>query len=481
MKRRVIKLVAALLLLAILPGLLLGAGLSLPACYQDSYYAQLSALYRRLTDSQGKRLVLVGGSNVAFGVDVGLLEHMLAQYGYEYTVCPFGLYGAVGTSAMLELSQGQLREGDIVVLAAEPTDETLSAYFGASAFWKCAEEAPELLAAVSPAHRAALAGNYIGFLQERASISRSGDFPKPEGAYAKSAFEENGNMSFYRAGNIMALGWDTGAPVDLAAVSVSPDFARQVNDYCQNARERGAEVYLSFSPVNRSALTGDPETGAAAYFRTCLDAFDCPVISDPNRYILDGGWFYDSNFHLNSAGAVLRTCLLAEDLLAQLGCYEELSFPRPAMPEPVPQEVKEVPDSGWLLFSPVDETGSGYLVSGLTETGLAQSSLTVPSSFEGGPVVGFGPHALDGAERLEELRLPKTVESLPDGAFAGCPSLTRLVLEHTERLCRITENTFEGAPQIKIYVPTSAYSLYRDGDGCETNLWSALLDRIFPY
>lgn len=481
MKRRIIKAAAALLLLAILPASLLGAGLSLPACYQDSYYAQLPELYRRLEDSQGKRLILVGGSNVAFGVDVGLLEHMLAQYGYKYTVCPFGLYAAVGTSAMLELSQEQLREGDIVVLAVEPTGETLSTYFGASAFWKCAEEAPELLAAVGPAHRAALAGNYIGFLQERASISRSGDFPTPDGAYAKSSFEENGNMSFYRAGNIMALGWDTGAPVDLAAVSVSPDFARQVNGYCQDARARGAEVYLSFSPVNRSALTGDPEEGTAAYFRACLDAFDCPAVSDPSRYILDSGWFYDSNFHLNSAGAVLRTCLLAEDLLAQLGCYEELSFPRPTMPEPVPQEAEEAPDSGWFLFSPVDETGSGCLVSGLTETGLLQTFLTVPSSFEGRPVVGFDPHALDGAEGLEELRLPESIESLPDGAFAGCPGLSRLVLEHTGRLCRITEHTFDGASQIRIYVSAGAYSLYRDGDGCETNLWSALLDRIFQY
>ena len=481
MKRRAVKAAAALLLLAILPVSLLGTGLSLPACYQDSYYAQLPELYHRLEDSQGKRLILVGGSNVAFGVDGGLLERLLAQYGYEYTVCPFGLYAAVGTSAMLELSQGQLREGDIVVLAVEPTGETLSAYFGASAFWKCAEEAPELLAAVSPAHRAALAGNYVGFLQERAAIARSGDFPKPEGAYAKSSFEENGSMSFYRAGTIMALGWDTGAPVDLAAASISPDFAGQVNDYCRDARARGAEVYLSFSPVNRSALTGGPEEGAASYFGACLDAFDCPVISDPNRYILDSGWFYDSNFHLNSAGAVLRTCLLAEDLLAQLGCYKELSFPRPTMPEPAAQEVEETPDSGWFLFSPVDETGSGYLVSGLTEAGLAQSSLAVPSSFEGGPVVGLEPHALGGGERLEELRLPGTVESLPDGAFGGCPGLTRLVLEHTGRLCRITEHTFEGAPQIKIYVPAGAYSLYRDGDGCETNLWSALLDRIFQY
>lgn len=481
MKRRTWKILAALLLLAILPVSLLGAGLSLPTCYQDSYYAELPELYHRLTDSSGKRIILVGGSNVAFGVDVNLLEDILAQYGYEYTVCPFGLYAAVGTSAMLELSQNQLREGDVVVLAVEPTNETLSTYFGASAFWKCAEEAPELVAAVSPAHQAALAGNYIGFLQERASICRSGLFPQAEGAYAKSSFEENGNMNFHRAGNSMTLGWDTGAPVNLAAVSISPDFAQQVNDYCGAARTRGTEVYLSFSPVNRSALEGDAEDGTAVYFGACLDAFDCPAISDPNRYILDSGWFYDSNFHLNSAGAVLRTCLLAEDLLAQFGCYEELNFPRPTMPDPVPQAVEAEPDGGWFLFSPVDGGDSGYLVSGLTERGLSQTSLTVPASFEGRPVVGIKAHVLDGAESLEELRLPKTVESLPDEVFSGCPNLTRLVLEHTQRLCRITEHTFNGAPQVKIYVPAAALSLYRDGDGCETNLWSSLLYRIYQY
>lgn len=481
MKRRAWKILTALLLLAILPVSLLGAGLSLPTCYQDSYYAELPDLYHRLTDSSGKRIILVGGSNVAFGVDVNLLENILAQYGYEYTVCPFGLYAAVGTSAMLELSQNQLREGDVVVLAVEPTNETLSTYFGASAFWKCAEEAPELVAAVSPAHQAALAGNYIGFLQERASICRSGQFPRAEGAYAKSSFDEDGSMSFYRAGNLMALGWDTGASVDLAEASISPDFAQQVNGYCETARARGAEVYLSFSPVNRSALEGDPEEGTAAYFRTCLDAFDCPIISDPNRYILDSGWFYDSNFHLNSAGAVLRTCLLAEDLLAQFGCYEELSYSRPTMPNPIPQTMEVESDSGHFLFSPLDGTNAGYLVSGLTETGLAQASLTVPASFEDSPVVGFTEHALDGAEELEELRLPEGIESLPDGIFSGCPNLTRLVLEHTQRLCRITEHTFDGASQVKIYVPTAAYSLYRDGNGCETNLWSTLLDRLFQY
>ncbi len=39
-----------------------------------------------------------------------------------------------------------------------------------------------------------------------------------------------------------------------------------------------------------------------AFFDLCNRTFDCPVISDPNRYVLDSGWFYDTNFHLNTPG-----------------------------------------------------------------------------------------------------------------------------------------------------------------------------------
>lgn len=280
------------------------------------------------------------------------------------------------------------------MLAPEPTDETLSAYFGASAYWKCAEATPELLTAVSPSHRSALAGNYISYLQERVSICLNGQFPRGEGAYAKSAFDENGNMKFYRAGNAKALSWDTSASVSLTGVSISPDFAQQVNDCCEIAHERGVAVYFSFSPVNHLPLKRMRRNGAATYFRACLDAFDCPIISDPSRYILDSGWFYDSNFHLNSAGAVLRTCLLAENLLGQLGCYEGLSFPRPTMPESIFQAPEEVADSDLFLFSPVGDDDAGCVVSGLTEEGVKQASLTIPAAYEGKPVVGFAAHAL---------------------------------------------------------------------------------------
>ena len=155
MKKTWISIVAFMLLVCLLPALLLTVGASLPSLYGKSYYAELAPLTERLDRAEGKKLVLIGGSNIAFGVHVDLLERLLAEKGYSYTVCPYGLYAAVGCSAMLSLSENALQEGDLVLLAVEPTDETMSAYFGASAFLKCAEDAPWLLARLNAEQRSA--------------------------------------------------------------------------------------------------------------------------------------------------------------------------------------------------------------------------------------------------------------------------------------------------------------------------------------
>ena len=465
----------ALLLVLLLPVGVLLRGWMLPGFYGETYYSVLAKMHQRLESTEGKKIVVVGGSNVAFGLNGALLEELLAEQGYDYTVCPFGLYAAVGTGAMLDLSRDDLGERDIVVLAMEPTSETMSGYFGASAFWKCAEEAPELLLELEKSRQAALFGNYVPYLQERLYIEKSGLLPEGQGVYAASSFNDRCDMIYDRAGNAMPLGWDTATPVDLGNVQIAPDFARQVAEYCALAERQGARVVMSFSPVNRSALTDNSPDAVAAFFDGCNRSFACPVISDPNDYILDSGWFYDNNFHLNSTGAEVRTVLLARDLLVFLGCYRELEYELPELPGSITSQLEEEPDEGFFLYEPMGEC---WMVSGLTESGLEQTELAVPSVYEGKPVVGFSADALKGAHFLEELRLPETVESLPDGLFRDCGRLTRLVLEHTGSVCAVTEQTFAGAEQLRIFVPREAYHLYRDGYGCEENVWTVWLDRI---
>ncbi len=480
MKKRWIRVLTFLVLLLILPVMLLIVSAAQPSLYGETYYAELVPLTERLYGAEGKKLVLIGGSNIAFGVDVELMGELLAEKGYDYTVCPYGLYAALGSCTMLSLSEGALGEGDIVVLAFEPTDETLSTYFGASVFLKCAEDTPGLAARLNAAQRRAALGNWVSFLQERLAIVRSGQYPEAEGVYSRAAFGENGNMDYPRAGNIMALGFDTEKPVDLASLRVEESFRVEVNDYVRAAQNKGAQVFLSFCPVDRSALADDSEEALYAWYCLCDEAFDCPIISDPARYVLENAWFYDSNFHLNSAGAEVRTVRLAEDILAQLGCCERVDHALPAAPASayVPPETAD--SAADFLFAPVAD-GAGWEVVGLSEEGKGKTVLELPGSFEGKTVVSFAAGAFDEAEKLEELRLPESVGSIPDAAFSGCPALTRLVLLHENAPCGVSEHSFDGAPALRVYVPAAALPMYRDGWGCEVNPWTGWLDRVYTY
>lgn len=467
-------------LLLLLPGILLGTALSLPDLYQDSYYAELPAMADYLHQAEGNRLILIGGSSVAFGVDTALLESLLREHGLDYTVCPFGYYAAIGTSAMLSLAQGKLRAGDVVVLAVEPVSEALSSYFGATAFLKAAEGRADLLLGLNGSQRANVIGNAIPYLQEKVGIVRSGNLPHAEGVYARASFDARCNMVYARPGNTMALGYDTTSPIDLRSVTISADFSEQVSAFCETARQRGAQVLLSFSPMNRSALTDASDDAFLAFYKRMRAAFPSRVISDPRRYVLDSGWFYDSNFHLNSAGAAYRTMLLAEDLLAEFGCYQPLDAELPTMPAPVAQAAAWAEDTGDFVFA---ETAGGqaYCITGLTEQGKAKDTLMLPASYQGKPVIALDANALAGADALEELHVPESIASLPDGVLLPCKSLKRLVLAHETAPCGITEHSLDGAEDVQILVPYAAYTYYRDGYGCEANRWQEYLGQIRTY
>lgn len=478
MKKRCSSFILALCLLLLLPAIGLAAEWRMPTFYSESYYAELPKMVTHLKQAEGKRLIVVGGSSVAFGIDTALLETLLAEYGYDYTVCPMGLYAAVGTGVMLDLTEPQLREGDVVVLAFEPTSETMSDYFGASAYWKCAESDPQLLLLADSSKRAALVGAYPSYLQERWNIKTSGQYPQAVGVYAASSFDSTCNMTYVRAGNTMAVGYDISKPIDLDAVSVSEEFSQQVQAFCQQADRVGAQVMLSFSPMNRSAMVDGSEETLLSYFNRLCAAFGCTPITDLRTCVMDSGWFYDSNVHLNTPGAQKRTNQLATDLLTALGCCQPLSFEEPELPTSIAALPAETAGDDAFLFEPLD---GGYLVSGLTEQGQKATELTVPTLWDGLPVVGLMPDALEGGERLVQLRLPASIQSIPDGLFVPCPHLERLILEHTDAPCAITEHSLDGAPQLRIFVPQAAYSLYRDGVGCEQNLWQPYLNRIYTY
>ena len=110
-------------------------GLCLPAQYSETYYGELAQMYKKLESTEGKKIVVLGNSNVAFGVDTALAQKLLNEAGLEYSVCNFGLYGALGTKMTCELAYSQIKRGDIVIFTPELYAQSLSTYFSAEEPW----------------------------------------------------------------------------------------------------------------------------------------------------------------------------------------------------------------------------------------------------------------------------------------------------------------------------------------------------------
>lgn len=98
------------------------------------------------------------------------------------------------------------------------------------------------------------------------------------------------------------------------------NYAALLNKQTAAIRARGGEVYLTFSPYNLNALTDAARTieQQQAYQDAVTSKLDAICISLVGDYIMEGTYFYNSDLHLGTEGAQIRTTKLAEQLKATL-------------------------------------------------------------------------------------------------------------------------------------------------------------------
>ena len=446
------RLILVLLLLA-LPLTFLAGAFVLPAQYEDTFLGELPAKVELLRDAPGKRLILVGGSAVAFGVDSALTEEELPAY----TVVNFGLYAALGTRIMMDLVLPQLREGDIVILSPEQDPQPLSLRFGPESYWQAADGRPGLLLDAPVELWPALVAELPYFSMGKWKNLLTGELPRPSGVYRKDAFSEKGDVDDPRcARNIMAGGFDPGTPVRFDRAVISPEFIEYCNAFAAAAEEKGAQVWYRFPPMNSAAVEGNVD----AYAQWLWEELDFPLIGDPKAAVLEPGWFYDTNFHLNTAGKVVNTRLLVRDVKAMLGDPSPTRIQLPAMPGMADTAPWQGDDSDAGYFTGEIMDGKAVLT-GLTPEGASRTTLTVPSYWDGCPVEELGAEVFSGNPAVETVVLQPNIRRIEDGAFGGCSGLKtiRLISADPGR-CMVGQGLLDGTAA-ELLVPPEALGAYR--------------------
>ena len=444
----------------------------LPAQYGATYPAALQdkmALLSRPTDK--KRVITLGGSGAAFGQWSDLLESELP----EYEVINFGLYGGLGTAPMLDLALPDIRPGDIVVISPEQNEQTLSGYFGARAMWQAADGMPGLLTRLKAEKQSALLGEALPFAAEKLTFWLSGDPPAGDGVYAREHLNAWGDvLAQGREGNAMPGGFDPDMPIRFDETQIAPAFIEEMNAFARACETKGARVYYRFCPMNGEAVTTEEKEKTTAYTAWLQEQLAFPLLGTAEESVLDSAWFFDTNFHLNAAGAQLNTALLARQLKTALGLPDSVAIALPTPPPALTAAAApgDLGDADCFLY---EEQDREIRLTGLTEAGKQKQILVLPGEINGLPVATFSPALFAGNESIQEITLAASIRRIENGSFNGCTNLKKLILmQESPGKTTVGLDLLQGTG-CQVFVPAASYSQY------QTNyFWAVHAARIRP-
>ncbi len=432
------------------PVVFLSVGLS-GVVFDETYFAELPCMVTKMEETEGKKIVIVGNSSVAFGINSDRLERNLNESGLDYKVCNFGLYGALGTKIMLDLSERYIHQGDIVIFAPEPDAQTMSLFFSSQNTWRSFDGNYSLFFSVAEENRPSLVGNYIGFAQEKLKYKLT-EKPSGNGAYSKSSFDENCDMAYERKCNVMYGGVDSNRKVDFNKELLKPEFVEYVNRYAKKITKRGAEIYFSFAPVNSDSICSDEKSKSD--YVNFIKNFSFPVMGEIDNFIYDKEWFYDSNVHLNSNGSIMHTDNLYYKICQQLGQeYSVKELPqKPALPDL--SQTGEGDNSYSKYFTYTLREDGTYLIDGITEEGAKLAQITLPYSYNGTFVTGFALKVFQNNSAITEITLQKNIAYISNLSFDGCVNLKSIrLLQDDPTKIGVGAELLAGVPSTcKIYV-----------------------------
>lgn len=467
MNRRILTIFITLLLVLAIPLTLLCWGFGIPAQYGETFMGELKHKVRLLQETPGRRIVLVGGSSVAFGIDSRLLE----QHFPDYRVVNFGMYAALGTTVMLDLSEDLIREGDIVILMPEQQEQTLSDWFDPEIMWQGADGAFDLLRSLTPEQQAMMLGSLPRFAGDKFALALRGETPEPAGIYRRDSFNSHGDVvSSLCARNVMPGSLDANTPIRFDPDMVTTEFLTRVNAYAETISARGATLWYGFCPMNAAAVSGNADD----FYDALQSRITFPILGDPNDSILESGWFYDTNFHLNTSGKTVFTRSLIRSIKAMLGDSSPTQIALPTMPEPAGTALWTGDDShqAYFLF---EISGDTVTITGVTGIGQKQQFLTVPSTWNGRAVTAIAADVFSGCDQLQTVTIQQNIRSIADSAFSGCDRLERIVIHASVPSgCAVGPGLLNGTGA-NIFVNAEALSDYRTD-----YFWSIHAQRILP-
>lgn len=269
----------------------------------DHYYWGSVVKSNLLEQTPSPRIIIVGGSNIAWGIDSELIEKEL-----RLPAINDGLDVHLGITPLLEL-ENHIRPGDIVIVSLEYYNfASLDDFFGIPQYqadW--IEFAPRRVMHLQNPYRDALP--MLAMVLQR-KINREAntllygnDLSEFRGIYSGQNFNGHGDFVGHIEDESPGMNADYGGfPVN--QLDEALDFLAEFNQF---AIQNGAIVFYE-APAARQTnceLTG--ERYIRKFYNVLQTRTKIPLLTNMKNLCYPDEYFYDTPYHLNKEGRQIRT------------------------------------------------------------------------------------------------------------------------------------------------------------------------------
>lgn len=276
--------------------------------YKLSYQASLVDKVERLESINEPKIILVGNSNLSFGIYSNQIEEAMGM-----PVVNLGLHGGLGNAYHEEIAKLNINSGDIVVVCHSSyadddkiTDPELA--------WVTYDYNDELWPIFRKKDYLTILEGYPKYLRKSYLLwaTRRGN-KEPGNVYSKSAFNEYGDVVAKSAEEQM----DTEEFFKTCTITVpliNDTCINRLNEFNQYCTDRGAALVVAGYPIAYGQYSEFSE-GDFQRFQAELDSkLNCDIISEYTDYFFPYSYFFNTYLHLNEEGANVRTGQLITDL-----------------------------------------------------------------------------------------------------------------------------------------------------------------------
>lgn len=297
-----------LIICILLTGIVLFDFFVIGSQYELGYDSAIIDKTERLKNINEPKIILVGNSNVAFGINSEIIEKEL-----KMPVVNLGLHGDMCNFFHENIAKLNINKGDIVVICHSSFDDN-DKFNNPDLALITLDNNKDLLPLFRAKDIIAMIPSYPTYFRNSFYMWISGKGNDDSGdCYSRNAFNKYGDVIYKPEFDQM----DPDEYFKSESVKV-PEIneycIKRLNDFYDYCKNQQASLVIAGYPIAYGKYSEFTKQDFDKFQNKLESALDCEIISDYSDYFYPYDLFYNTGLHLTNEGAKVRTEQLVSDL-----------------------------------------------------------------------------------------------------------------------------------------------------------------------